>query len=72
MLNQNQSELCESQKVRLESKHKAQEETYQTELTEKENSCQRKVAEMMLQKKQKKKWWKRQTSPQEAARSNHS
>ncbi|KAK1902309.1 Serine/threonine-protein kinase MRCK gamma [Dissostichus eleginoides] len=47
MLNRNRSELCESQKVRLESKHEALEETYQTELTEKENSCQRKVAEMM-------------------------
>ncbi|XP_071061704.1 putative leucine-rich repeat-containing protein DDB_G0290503 [Pseudochaenichthys georgianus] len=48
----------ESQKS-VESKHEALEETYQTELTEKENSDQRRVAEMMLPKKPKKKWWKR-------------
>ncbi|XP_071061801.1 putative leucine-rich repeat-containing protein DDB_G0290503 [Pseudochaenichthys georgianus] len=48
----------ESQKS-VESKHEALEETYETELTEKENSDQRRVAEMMLPKKPKKKWWKR-------------
>ncbi|XP_033956051.1 putative leucine-rich repeat-containing protein DDB_G0290503 isoform X2 [Pseudochaenichthys georgianus] len=48
----------ESQKS-VESKHEALEETYETELTEKENSDQRRVAEMMLPKSQKKKGWKR-------------
>ncbi|XP_033980033.1 putative leucine-rich repeat-containing protein DDB_G0290503 [Trematomus bernacchii] len=46
LLSRNRSELCESQKS-VESKHDALEETYQTELTEKENSCQRRVAEMV-------------------------
>nr|XP_033933866.1 putative leucine-rich repeat-containing protein DDB_G0290503 isoform X1 [Pseudochaenichthys georgianus] len=48
----------ESQKS-VESNHEALEETYETELTENENSDQRGVAEMMLPKKPKKKWWKR-------------
>ncbi|XP_063731596.1 putative leucine-rich repeat-containing protein DDB_G0290503 [Eleginops maclovinus] len=39
-------ELCESKK-RFESKYQALEETYKKELTEKENSCQRRVAEMV-------------------------
>ncbi|KAJ4949529.1 hypothetical protein JOQ06_021040 [Pogonophryne albipinna] len=46
LLSRNRSELCESQKS-IESKHEALEETYQTELTEKENSYQRRVAEMV-------------------------
>ncbi|KAI9535598.1 hypothetical protein NQZ68_003152 [Dissostichus eleginoides] len=46
LLSRNRSELCEIQKS-VESKHEALEETNQTELTEKENSCQRRVAEML-------------------------
>ncbi|XP_034008226.1 myosin-10-like [Trematomus bernacchii] len=42
LLSRNRSELCESQKS-----VDALKETYQTELTEKENSCQRRVAEMV-------------------------
>ncbi|KAK5887458.1 hypothetical protein CesoFtcFv8_016059 [Champsocephalus esox] len=42
------NQLCKSQKS-VESKHKALEETYQTELTE--NSYQRRVAEMVSRNK---------------------
>ncbi|XP_033955492.1 myosin heavy chain, clone 203-like [Pseudochaenichthys georgianus] len=49
------SSLIDQMRASADSKYEALEETYQTELTEKENS----VAEMMLPKKPKKKWWER-------------